>query len=201
MPRPSRKQQIVDAALAEFAARGFVATKVRDVAHRAGMSEAALYRHYASLAELGAELWTEYFTLYSVRLGEVIGGGSMTSLSAIVRETLAVYREHPDAFLFSLQVLPAFLPGLPQGFAYPLEQVESVIRRGQADGTVREGQTNVLAAMFLGALLRPIELTKLSAPGALDLLTDESNDSTIEAAALAVLESTRSDARVQKATS
>ncbi|MCU1414754.1 MAG: TetR family transcriptional regulator, partial [Microbacteriaceae bacterium] len=72
----------------------------------------------------------------------------------------------------------------------PLEQIESVIRRGQADGSVRGGQTNVLAAMFLGALLRPIELTKLAAPGALDLLQDTSNDRLIEDAVLSVLETT-----------
>jgi AcrR family transcriptional regulator len=190
MPRPSRKQQIVDAALAEFAERGFVATRVRDVAQRAGMSEAALYRHYASLHELGAELWIEYFGLYADRIGGVIENDAVTSLRAIVRETLALYREHPDAFLFSLQLLPAFLRGLPDGFAYPLEQIESVIRRGQADGSVRGGQTNVLAAMFLGALLRPIELTKLAASGALDLLQDMSNDRLIEDAALAMLETT-----------
>jgi hypothetical protein len=45
----------------------------------------------------------------------------------------------------------------------------------------------VLAAMFLGALLRPIELTKLAAPGALDLLRDTSIDALIEDAAIDVL--------------
>jgi AcrR family transcriptional regulator len=187
MPRPSRKQQITDAALAVFAERGFAATKVRDVAERAGMSEAALYRHYASLTELGVELWTEHFVLYSRHLGEAITDDAMASLAAIVRETLALYRRHPDAFLFSLQLLPVFLRDLPAGFVHPLERVEAVIRRGQTDGTVRQGQTNVLAAMFLGALLRPIELTKLAAPGALDLLNDRSNDPLIAAASLAVL--------------
>ncbi len=187
MPRPSRKQQIVDAALAEFAARGFVGTRVRDVARRAGMSEAALYRHYASLADLGAELWVGYFTLYSDAIARVIVDDAVTSLRAIVRATLAEFRAHPDAFLFSLEVLPAFLRMLPPGFAFPLERVEAVIRSGQADGTLRAGQTNVLAAMFLGALLRPIELTKLAAPGALDLVNSTVHDALIERAALAVL--------------
>ncbi|MES2170276.1 MAG: TetR/AcrR family transcriptional regulator [Actinomycetota bacterium] len=187
MPRPSRKRQVADAALAEFAERGFSVTRVHDVAARAGMSDAALYRHYPSLATLGAELWTENFTLYSNRIAGVISPDVEASLRGIVRETLAVYRENPDGFLFSLQLLPAFIRDLPAGFAFPLERIESVIRRGQADGTVRRGRTNILAAMFLGALLRPIELTKLAAPGALDLLNDRSSDSLIEDAARAVL--------------
>jgi AcrR family transcriptional regulator len=188
MPRPSRKQQVADAALAEFAGRGFAVTRVRDVANRAGMSDAALYRHYPSLADLGAELWTENFTLYSNRISAIITADAQASLRAIVRETLGLYRSNTDGFLFSLQLLPAFIGGLPAGFPFPLERIESVIRAGQSDGTVRGGQTNVLAAMFLGALLRPIELTKLSAPGALDLLNDTSNDGLIESAALALLE-------------
>jgi AcrR family transcriptional regulator len=187
MPRPSRKQQIVDAALAEFAARGFAATTVRDVARRAGLSEAALYRHYPSLNDLGREFWTASFTGYSDRLAAVVGPDAIASLSAIVRETFAAYREHPDAFLFALQLLPQFIGELPTGFAFPLERIEAVIRAGQAVGTVRSGQTNVLAAMFLGAVLRPIELTSFAAPGALELLHDTSNDRLIERAALAVL--------------
>ena len=48
MPRPSRESEILDAALACFAERGYDGTRVRHIAQRAGVSEAALYRHHPS---------------------------------------------------------------------------------------------------------------------------------------------------------
>lgn len=189
MPRPSHKQDIMDAAIACYAEQGYAATRMATIAARAGVSEAAIYRHFPSIEELGAQLYLEYFTLYATRIGAAIGsaGGAETKLRAIVRESLALYRQHPDAFIFAMEVLPAFLRRLPAGFDFPLEQLERVIRDGQAVGVVRVGQSNVLAAVFLGALLRPIGLTKLSAPGALNLLTDTANDGVIEEAAVASL--------------
>ena len=189
LPRPSRKSQIMDAALACYAEQGYAATRLTTIAARAAVSEAAIYRHFSSIEELGAELYVQYFTLYATRLAEAIGtpGSALDRLRFVVRVSLALYREHPDAFLFGLEVLPAFIRRLPVGFDFPLEQLERVIRDGQSEGSVRAGQTNILAAMFLGALLRPIGLTRLAAPGALDLRADTSNDTLIEEAALALL--------------
>jgi len=44
----SRREQILDAALQAFAARGFRGTTTRDIAAGVGITEAALYRHFPS---------------------------------------------------------------------------------------------------------------------------------------------------------
>lgn len=44
----TRRAQILEAALDGFAARGFRGTTTRDIAARAGITEAALYRHFPS---------------------------------------------------------------------------------------------------------------------------------------------------------
>lgn len=179
----------MDAALACYAERGYAATRMTTIAERAGVSEAAIYRHFPSIEELGAQLYLEYFTLYATTLASAIASAphAEEQLRAVVRVSLALFREHPDAFLFSLEVLPAFIHRLSRGFKFPLEQVEGVIRTGQAAGSVRSGQSNILAAMFLGALLRPLSLTKLAAPGAVTLLNDTTNDALISDAAIATL--------------
>jgi AcrR family transcriptional regulator len=206
MPRPSRKTEILTAAVASFAAYGYAGTRIRTIADRAGVSEAALYRHYPSVEELAATVYVDSFTEYSERVAAAIrregkqgeerepeqdprlqhAALAERQLRAVVRETLGLFRENPDAFLFALEVLPAFLRRLPEGFAYPLEQVEAVVVAGQRAGSVRPGQSNVLAAVFLGAVLRPIQLSVLAAPGSLDLLTG-TQDSVIEDAAVAAL--------------
>jgi len=52
LPRQARRQQILGAATGAFAAAGFEATGLDDVASSAGISRAILYRHFDSKAEL-----------------------------------------------------------------------------------------------------------------------------------------------------
>ncbi|MBL8439342.1 MAG: TetR/AcrR family transcriptional regulator [Zoogloeaceae bacterium] len=48
----ARPQELLDAALAEFIERGYVATRLDTVARRAGVAKATLYRYYANKFEL-----------------------------------------------------------------------------------------------------------------------------------------------------
>lgn len=188
MPRPSQKDAILRAAVECFAEHGYEGTRVRHVAERAGVSEAALYRHYPSMQALAAQLYAEHFTRFAARLAEVTAvGASEERLRRAVRVTLETYRAVPAAFTFAVLRTPTFLPELPAGTAYPIEIVERVIVAGQSQGEVRTGQPNLLAAIFLGCVLRPIILAGLAAPGALDLIGDTRHDRVIEDAAVAAL--------------
>ena len=51
----SSRQALLDAATAEFAARGYEATTVADIAARAGVTTGALYAHFTGKAELLVE--------------------------------------------------------------------------------------------------------------------------------------------------
>jgi AcrR family transcriptional regulator len=56
-PRPgSRRDQILDAAMQCFASSGFRGTTTREIAGRVGITEAALYRHFASKEALYAAI-------------------------------------------------------------------------------------------------------------------------------------------------
>jgi len=50
--RPSRRQEIIDAAIKVFARTGFVETSVQDVAEEAGVVPTAVYYHFAGKDEL-----------------------------------------------------------------------------------------------------------------------------------------------------
>jgi AcrR family transcriptional regulator len=186
--RPSQKDKILDAALACFAERGYEGTRVRHIADRAGVSESALYRHYPSMDAVGQELYARHFSFFAERLAQVVADGTTEEkLRNAIRTTLATYRERPDAFVFALLRLPSFLPVLPAGTAYPIEVLEGVLVEGQRGGHVRDGQPNVLAAILLGCVLRPITVATFAAPGALDLLTSTEHDQVIEDSAIAAV--------------
>jgi AcrR family transcriptional regulator len=188
LPRPSQKEKIRRAAVDCFAEQGYDATRVRHIAERAGVSDAALYRHHASIEALAQELFAHYFGDYARRIADATSDGTTEQrLRAVIRTTLAFYRADPAAAMFILLRQHTFMPKLPSGTVYPLEIVERVIAVGQRQGEVRAGQPNLLVAIFLGCVLRPIHLASLAAPGAFDLMTETWHDPIIEEAALAAL--------------
>lgn len=193
MPRPSQKESIRRAAVDCFAKRGYDGTRVRQIAERAGVSDAAIYRHYASVEALAQELFAQYFGAYARQLADAASNGTTSHrLRRVIRTTLAFYRADPAAAIFILVRQDTFLPKLPAGTVFPLEIVERVIESGQQHQELRAGQSNLLAAIFLGCVLRPIQLDTLAAPGALDLVNDTRHDQVIEDAALAALRRDRS---------
>jgi AcrR family transcriptional regulator len=188
LPRPSQKDKILRAALECFAELGYDATRVRHVADRANVSEAALYRHYASMQALAQQLFTHHFAAFAARLDEATSAGTTEErLRRAVRTTLAAYRAEPAAFTFALLHTPTLLPNLPAGTRYPIEILEQVIAAGQHRRKLRTGQPNLLAAIFLGCILQPITLANLAAPGAMVLIGETKHDQVIEDAAIAAL--------------
>lgn len=196
LPRPSRKDAILQAALECFADLGYDATRVRHVAERAGVSEAALYRHYPSMQALAQELFTQHFAGYADRLDDATSAGTTEErLRQAVRTTLATYRADPAAFTFAMLRTPMLLPNLPAGTRYPIEILERVIEAGQRRREIRAGQPNLLAAIFFGCVLRPIMLAGLAAPGAFALIGESRHDQVIEDAAVAALRYDGTDER------
>jgi AcrR family transcriptional regulator len=189
MPRPSQEDKILAAALACFAQLGYDATRVRHIAAHAGVTEGALYRHYPSKEAVAQELYRRHLNAYTARLRTIVasGGPAERRLREVIRISLESYRADPDSLSFVLLWTPTFMQGLPAQLDYPLDVIESLIREGQKDGTIRPGQPNLLAAIFLGCLLRPLMVSRLVRPGALDLLGETRHDQVIVDAAWAAI--------------
>ncbi len=179
----------MSAALSCFARNGYDATRIRDISQAAGVSDGALYRHFASKEVLGRELHMQAITILTAELAAHERAETPASaLRAMAFRVLALYRERPDAFVFALvQAPPSAAESMPDDPDLPVDVLARVIERGQASGDVRAGSTRVLAACYLGCLLQPITLS-LSAPGCVhDVLADTTADDTIVRSALGSL--------------
>jgi AcrR family transcriptional regulator len=189
MPRPSQEDKILEAALECFAEKGYDGTRIRQIAEKAGVTEGALYRHYTSKEEVAQALYKQYLSQFATTLQQAANSSLPLEeqLRAMIRAGLEMYRQQPAAFNFALLRPTGFKPALPAGFLYPVEVVEAVIAEGQHQELIRPGQPNLLAAIFLGCLLRPIIVSIGAAPGALDLLNETRHDQVIEEAALSAL--------------
>lgn len=90
--RGDRREQILETATAAFAAEGFAATTVDDVADAAGISRAILYRHFESKADL----YRAEIERVRTRLAAAVGEPDYDA--TIVDDLLKGAPEDPDGF-------------------------------------------------------------------------------------------------------
>ncbi len=172
MGRPSREALILDAALACFAELGYDATRVRHIAARAGVSDAALYRHHASKEAVATALFATPMRRYSEALERATADADdpvADRLRAIAFVSLELRWEEPDAYDFVLGHQSHFLDALPADFPYPLHRIERLLEEGQRDGSVRDGNVRALAALVLGCVNYPAIVARHSRPGQIEL--------------------------------
>jgi AcrR family transcriptional regulator len=89
--RPTRQQQIIDAARQEFVERGYAAVSIRDIAQRAQMSMSALYHYYPGKQDL---LMAILDATCEEALREV-GADPAERLEALVTATVRFRTEYP----------------------------------------------------------------------------------------------------------
>jgi AcrR family transcriptional regulator len=96
LPRAERRRSIVTGAARAFAAGGFDATSMEDIAEAAGVTKIIVYRHFESKEELYRSILHEASGRLADQVAEGIGSGRLSGV--IVAAFLAVAREDPDGF-------------------------------------------------------------------------------------------------------
>ena len=77
-----RRQAIIDAALDEFIARGFAATRLDDIAKRAGVAKGTIYLHFHDKEALFQELIRTALVPVIARFKRAITGTSAVRISS-----------------------------------------------------------------------------------------------------------------------
>ena len=150
---------LLDAARANILAVGWRRTTLTDVARRAGVSRMTLYRRWPDMQTLLADLLVrEWGGLIDIALldPDVADATGRQRLGRGVVATVAALRENP-LFVKIVEVdpellLPYLLDRLGRNQEHVLELLASAIRAGQADGSVRAGDSDLLARSLLLAV-------------------------------------------------
>ena len=157
MAAEDKPKQILDAAVRVFAAQGYEATRVGDIAKEAGVAYGLVYHYYESkelvLEAVFREAWGRL--LAAVALAEETGADASEQLELVVKIVLRTWRDDPDLVRLLVREVTRNphiqdeLDEIGQAFA----SLERMVRRGQADGTFRAELDPKLAAwMLYGAL-------------------------------------------------
>ena len=117
--KQDRPQEITDAALAAFAEKGYAATRVDDVAKRAGVSKGLLYLYFKTKEELFKAVVRSFVVPRIDNLAEIIESSELSSeeflrgpfldfvktlpgspVSVVIRLMIAEGPKHPDLVQF-----------------------------------------------------------------------------------------------------
>lgn len=157
--KESRPAEIIEAALAEFAAKGFAAARLEDVARRAGVSKATIYVYFADKQALFEACMTS-------RVGQVMSVAAAQvetypgSMADFLRQLLtllhvAMRDSGTQGLLRMIIAESATFPALAE-FHYRNNAARAktlltmVIRRGIDTGEFREGAYEAVPALLLG---------------------------------------------------
>ena len=148
---------ILQAAVRVFAADGYDAARVGDIAKEAGVAYGLVYHYFGSkdavLEAVFREQWGRL--LAAVALAEETGDDAGEQLELVVKIVLRSWRDDPDLVRLLVREITRSphiqdeLDEIGQGFA----TLQRMIERGQRDGTFRADLDAQIAAwMLYGAL-------------------------------------------------
>lgn len=155
--RGNSKARIESAALRLFVERGVDATSIRDIAAAVGLSDGAMYRHYASKEELIWTLFSGAFGSFARTLEHLAAEqtGTRRKLAAMVEGFCALYDSDDLLFRFILLVQHGQLDKVTPGMPNPVETVRRVIAAGMERGDIPRGDGDLATAMVMGIILQP----------------------------------------------
>ena len=146
-----REQKILEAAMALFCEKGLEETSIDEIAGRAGVGSATIYRYYETKAQLaiqsGVEYWKKIAQQY-LNLTEIKGYSDMTGLKQLecIMDALVMIFEEERGFLKYLQEFEVFVRRYEIDMERLAEYEESImslkprvtdaLEKGLQDGTL-----------------------------------------------------------------
>lgn len=148
------KHRIARAALELFVQDGFDAATTRQIAARCGLSEGAIYRHYASKDDIARDL----FMLIHTRLTGLVPEAAKDArtideaVMAVTKAYCHVADEDWTLYAFHLLQLHRFLGYWNDEDGDPVSAVADVIKTAIAAGQLPPGNVELLAGMAMGVI-------------------------------------------------
>ncbi|RMF12880.1 MAG: TetR/AcrR family transcriptional regulator [Candidatus Dadabacteria bacterium] len=155
-----RKQQILDAAIAVFAEKGFHSSRVSDIARRAGVAYGLVYHYFDNKEEILRTIFLERWTFILQVIENLLNEDKRSAidrLRSFLIFIIDVYKRNAalvDVIMLELLHSPEFMrEEVVRGFQRAAGGIEELMRQGQEAGEIRK-KTNptTFAVLYFGAI-------------------------------------------------
>jgi AcrR family transcriptional regulator len=157
MAADDKRRMILDAAVRVFAAQGYEATRVGDIAKDAGVAYGLVYHYYGSkdavLEAVFSEAWGRL--LRAIQAATDSAGTPPEQLALVVKIVLRSWRDDPDLVRLLVKEVTrsSHITDELDEIGLAFASLQQVIERGQSDGSLRPDVDARMAAwMLYGAL-------------------------------------------------
>ena len=155
-----KKERIMTAAAAEFAARGFGTANINVIARRAGVSIGAMYNYFASKEDLFLTVIDGAYQLLEMVLQEVqaAGGDIFEKVERMFRAAQKYSKRYPELNQIYLDMTSEGLAHLSRKLSGKMETIsarlyKAMITEAQRDGLVDTQIDRDVTAFFLDNLI------------------------------------------------
>ena len=152
--RDARREALLEAAAAEFNARGVSRASVSRIAKAKGLTRAAVYYYVRDREDLVFQVYRKSCEIMAADLGAAAaaGGDGLARLIAFVRLSLDPQRS-PPAVLAELDYLKGEArAAIVSAHAANVEALRAMVRAGIASGAIRACDDEVIAQTVIGLL-------------------------------------------------
>jgi TetR/AcrR family transcriptional repressor of mexJK operon len=155
MGRAETRLAILKAGLELFSERGFSASKTRDIAAEAGVSEMTLFRHFPTKMQLFEAVFATFvFNPGFEKIGSELTGDLERDLDKLSERFITLMRNNRELLKMSFRDMPELVGDRDPLAKYPnalKDVIAEYLRRHHDDGII-EGDPETHAMVFLSSL-------------------------------------------------
>ncbi len=142
-----RKQQLIDCAAELFAERGYAETRVIDIVRAAGVAKGLFYWYFENKDALFKELAQTIRQQLRRTQGEVLDPDALPLVNVYRGTEASVHFMAEHSHYFSLLEVEGakFIDTLRQGTRQHIDDMQRLVVKGQAHGSIREDDPRLLA--------------------------------------------------------
>lgn len=159
MTGPQRRQQLLNVAKTLLAEKGFAATSVEEIAHRAGVSKPVVYEHFGSKEAIYAVVVDREILRLLDRIGSALSDGAQPR--RLIEQAARAFLDYVDECADGFRILVRDVPAASAADTYSslLGEIAARVEHLIAAHFDRQGYSTEVAALYSHALVGMVALT------------------------------------------
>ncbi|WP_058830060.1 TetR/AcrR family transcriptional regulator [Paenibacillus polymyxa] len=153
----SKKKDILQAAMCLFATKGIDGISVKEIAEAAGVTDAAIYKHFKSKDAMALEVFGQYCNSYTTLIDfyRKQSGSFLSRFHQLVDEVLNMHDEDQYGLLLLSQHHELYVEASQShNVRQPLEALTEFIEQGIQQGELPKQDVQLSGVLTIGAITR-----------------------------------------------